>query len=373
MADVMWETNPDAYVILEHFCDNSEEKELANYGCMIWGNMNYNYNEGTMGYNTGGKSDFSWISYKNRGWNEPHVVGYMESHDEERLMAKNINYGNFTTGYNIKDTTIALQRQELAGAFYFTIPGPKMIWQFGELGYDYHINWPGVIGEDENRCTPKPIRWDYTEDYRRKSLFEVYSALIKLKQGHDVFRTEDFSLGVSTAMKKIHLNHSSMNVTIIGNFDVSTGDITPDFQHTGYWYDYFSGDSIMVENVSDGITLTAGEFKVYTDKRLQTPQTGLGIGKLEDSSQGIQLIYPNPSMNDFTIQLALQETSIIELNVYDLMGSKVRSITSDRLSAGEYLINWDATNQSGTRVSPGIYFVELIKNNSRQVEKISVF
>ncbi|HBN03522.1 MAG TPA: hypothetical protein DD396_05710, partial [Bacteroidetes bacterium] len=29
--------NPNAYVILEHFADNSEEKDLANYGCMFWG------------------------------------------------------------------------------------------------------------------------------------------------------------------------------------------------------------------------------------------------------------------------------------------------------------------------------------------------
>ena len=35
--------------ILEHFADNSEEIDLSNYGMMLWGNMNYNYGQASMG------------------------------------------------------------------------------------------------------------------------------------------------------------------------------------------------------------------------------------------------------------------------------------------------------------------------------------
>ena len=59
MADTIWSSFPDAYVILEHFAENSEETVLSNYGTMLWGNMNYEYNEATMGYHDNGKSDFS--------------------------------------------------------------------------------------------------------------------------------------------------------------------------------------------------------------------------------------------------------------------------------------------------------------------------
>ena len=88
---------------------------------MLWGNHNYDYNEATMGY----PSNFSGISYKNRGWASPNLVGYMESHDEERLMYKNLTYGNSSGSYNIKDIRVALNRMKLAGAFFFTIPGSK--------------------------------------------------------------------------------------------------------------------------------------------------------------------------------------------------------------------------------------------------------
>ncbi len=67
MADKIWAINENAYIILEHLAANTEEKELSDYGMMLWGNLNYNYNEATMGYNDGDKSDFSWISYKRQG------------------------------------------------------------------------------------------------------------------------------------------------------------------------------------------------------------------------------------------------------------------------------------------------------------------
>ncbi|MEZ5195339.1 MAG: alpha-amylase family glycosyl hydrolase [Bacteroidales bacterium] len=233
MSDKIWSVNPNAYVILEHWCENSEEKELANYGCLLWGNSNYNYSEASMGWLS--NSNFDWISYKQRGWSEPGVMGFMESHDEERVMAKNINYGNASGNYNIQDTTIALQRQHLTAVFFITIPGPKMIWQFGERGYDYYINWPGTIGEEDHRLDEKPPRWEYMNDSRRKVLYNIYSVLNHLKQEQEVFNTSDYNLSLNGAMKSIHLNHSSMNVTILGNFDVTAGNINPQFQHTGIW------------------------------------------------------------------------------------------------------------------------------------------
>lgn len=41
MANVIWSVDPQAYVILEHFAENSEEIELSTYGAMLWGNMNH--------------------------------------------------------------------------------------------------------------------------------------------------------------------------------------------------------------------------------------------------------------------------------------------------------------------------------------------
>ena len=51
-------------------------------------------------------------------------------------------------------------------AFYFTLPGPKMFWQFMEVGYDFSIDHNGRVGN-------KPIRWDYYQDPERRNLRQL--------------------------------------------------------------------------------------------------------------------------------------------------------------------------------------------------------
>ena len=77
-----------------------------------------------------------------RLWNDPHLISYMESHDEERIMYKNITYGNTNGSQNAKNPIKALERTEGLAVLMLTTPGPKMIWQFGEMGYDISIDYP---------------------------------------------------------------------------------------------------------------------------------------------------------------------------------------------------------------------------------------
>lgn len=346
MSDVIWNANSDAYVILEHLAINTEEKKLADYGMMMWGNMNYNYNQATMGYSDG--SNFSRISYRSRGFTEPNLVGYMESHDEERLMYKNIKHGN-SSGfeYDIKDLNTALKRNEMAASFFITVPGPKMIWQFGELGYDYSINTCENGSISENcRLSPKPVRWDYYNNVNRKHLYNVYSALIDLKKNEIAFSSTDFTLTVNSAMKSIHINHDDMNVTIIGNFDVNEGNITPSFQETGIWYDYFSGDSIVVNSVTEPIGLQAGEYHIYTTKRLQLPNF-VSVNEIIYDTKGRVDIYPNPAsgkvnikINDFDGEASISIFDIQGRNVFEgKMNSAQIQVDINDLKKGMYILN----------------------------------
>jgi 1,4-alpha-glucan branching enzyme len=266
-ADTIWKVNPGAYVILEHFADNDEEQVLTDYGMMVWGNSQYNYGRAGMGWSFDGKSDFSWGCYKNRGFSKPHLVTYMESHDEQRQMYDIITWGNYENpNYNVRNNLeIALVRGELCAAFFFTIPGPKMIWQFGEQGNDYDIFY------NNDKLAPKPIRWDYLEDPNRQRLFQVYSTFADLKRSYPVFNTTDFSIDVSDTMKTIHLRHQEMDVTILGNFDTYPQTIDPSFTRTGTWYDYLKGDSLVVSDVHMPIGLDKSEYRIYTSVKLETP------------------------------------------------------------------------------------------------------
>ncbi len=356
IGDTLWQVNPAAKLILEHFAANTEETELSNYGFMLWGNLNYNYAQGTMGLSG---SDFGWINYQLRGWNDPHVVGYMESHDEERLMYKNLTYGNSANPYyNVKDLNTALHRMEMAGAFFFTIPGPKMIWQFGELGYDYSIDY-GC------RLCNKPVRWDYFTIVNRLRLYDVWSELIKLKTTYPVFSTTDYNLSVAGITKRINLNDPEMNVTILGNFDVHDQNIYPNFQHTGTWYEYFTGDSIDVTEVNAAVALVPGEYRLYTDQKLSTPVIAVGTEDLDAFIQNNILAYPNPSGNIFNIYSVLQGPSELRIEIMNAAGEIVYSDEYATQPTGEFSFTWNATN-----VLPGIYFCRIISENSISTAKL---
>lgn len=284
-ADHVWNHNPTnkPFVIFEHLSDNSEETELANYGIMMWGNLNYSYSQNSMGIATG--SDISWISHKARSWNQPNVVGYMESHDEERMMYRNINFGNTSQSptYNVRDLKTALARQELASLFFLTIPGPKMIWQFGELGYDFSINRceNGTISND-CRLSRRPIKWDYLNDNNRKHVYSTWATLNAFRKIHPVFQTNDFTLNVATLTKSIQLRHASMDVVIVGNFDVIHKDINPQFTKTGTWYEYFTGEIRTVTNTTATINLKPGEYRLYATVKITDPFGGTAL----DDSDG---------------------------------------------------------------------------------------
>lgn len=257
--------DPNFYVILEYFAVDQEETELANQGMIIWNNLNINGSQATLSYNdTGGSWDLSRLFYDAHSFTMPYnLVGYLESHDEERLQFKNEQYGNASGSYNIKDLATGLKRQEMAAAFLLAAPGPKMLWQFGELGYDISINQNGRTGD-------KPILWNYTSDANRKHLYNTYAQLIKMKTKNAVFTTTNFKYSLAGAVKTIQLNGSDgTNVEVVGNFDVvpQTGSIS--FPSTGTWYDNITGTSINIASTPYSITLSPGEYHLYSTTALK--------------------------------------------------------------------------------------------------------
>ncbi|MEI6455118.1 MAG: alpha-amylase family glycosyl hydrolase [bacterium] len=368
-ANYIRSVKTNAYIILEHFADNTEEVVLAGNGMMLWGNMNGSYINASGGWNSNNNSDLSWVSYKKRGWSQPNLVGYMESHDEERVMYRNITTGNSSKPpYNVKDTTTGLKRIELAVNFFYTIPGPKMLWQFGELGYDYSINYP--TGTSDSRLTPKPIRWDYYDQVRRRHVNNVFSVLMNLKKSQPVFKTTDYFIDLTSAVKRVWLHHTTMDVTVLGNFDVVDQNADPAFTKTGMWYEYYTGDSLDVQDQNATLLMKPGEYRLYSTVRLAKPI----LAGSEELSLPVMLrhmlVYPNPSSSEFNLLVMLEKQTPVTLLIYDLNGIVRKVIFQGTLPAGVNTLKWDPAADPAGKAAPGIYFYHLVAGDIRETGKL---
>ncbi|MBE6241238.1 MAG: hypothetical protein E7115_07070 [Bacteroidales bacterium] len=363
-ADHVWSVNNDAVVIFEHLSDWDEEKALAEHGIQLWRNVNHEYRTAV----TGGSGDFTNM-YSNAPFGG--FVGYMESHDEERIcygatsdnssvtwgicgsltswgetpditmnadgaffVAKNVsfaatdmfkirgnnewndafNYGSSTQGYKLpldkeyqltlgsgsKDMavpaagsydvyfsadmqkvwlmtvgkrpadptggesedalTVAMRRAGASAAFFLTVPGPKMIWQFGEIGYDYSIDYNDRVGE-------KPVVTDkYLAVPARKALYDTYAVLLKFRRENPRFFDSDasFKWTPNGATKTITCSADGKTFHIVGNFGSGSQQISVELPHDGNWYNYFNRDEVWAGQ-SHTPTLKEGEFVFLVD------------------------------------------------------------------------------------------------------------
>ena len=316
-ADHSWSLDPDHYVIFEHLGDNEEEKEWADYrvnegkGIMLWGKMNNPYNQLTMGYSSG--TDISGMGHNSRGFNEPRLVGYPESHDEERLMYKNLEFGNSSnSSHDVTDLNTSIKRMSALGAVSLTIPGPKMIWHFTELGMensiytcsDGSVNTPSDAATGDCKLDTKPQpQWEnnWLANADRSQVYNDWSRLNDLKVNEAVFEG-DYTITSGNLTPKIYIFDNTIpatelkNVVILANFDVTTQNVVPDFPYTGTWYDLMDdtyNTSINVTNTSSPITIPAGEFKIYGNA---VPQT---LSNTEADIADTFKLYPNPALSSF--------------------------------------------------------------------------
>lgn len=389
MGTRLWNKHPGTYIILEHLASFWEEKALSDHGFMLWCGMSANEQYAQAGMGWTDNSDFKWgVSYQHYQGNNlgrHNLVGYMESHDEERLMYKCLTYGNMAvhegdTVYSTRELNTALKRMELLAAFFFTVPGPKMMWEFGERGYDYSINWPAVDQPGVTRTDKKPPRWDYMGVYERIYLYKVYSALIDLRKSYNIFRTSNYEMSTAAYDKRIRLwddgyVNGEMQVVVLGNFNVESQSVWPEFSHDGYWYDYFTGDSLYVEsyqteNQNFSFDFLPGEYHIYTDLRIDTPNLYIDTTTNNDLIPGIigdiynTCVFPNPVNDYVNIEFSSIKTQQVYFELYNISGEMILLEEFNTLN-GRNRFFIDISKQKS-----GVYLYRLLTNGSAVSGKV---
>ena len=246
-AKAIRSVDPDSYIILEHWGNAEEESQYVRDGMHPWQKANHAYCQAAMGYKS--ESDL-WGSYRylDDTWSASGWVTYMESHDEERMAYKQEKFGHSSVRGNLANSMSNLVNNAVC---FLTVPGPKMIWQMGELGYNYNkwCNEQGVDGTVDKKYETdrKPVKWDYLNNADRKRVYDAYCKLNKLRNDNP----DLFGKGVGIEgklhewpLKTIELKKGSKQVYAYANY---FGDDAGDKALTipsGTWTDILSGKTV---------------------------------------------------------------------------------------------------------------------------------
>jgi len=111
-------------------------------------------------------------------------------------------------------------------------------------------------------------------------------------------------------------------------------------------------------------TLNGGQDVYYTRV---TPSL-LGLEDLSANSFGAT-VSPNPFTNETAIQFAIDSNTNTTVTVYDLLGRKVNTLLDGSVS-GQQRLSWDGTNDSGSRLNSGLYFVNIVSGDKKASLKV---
>jgi glycosidase len=339
---------PGCYMILEHLGVDQEEAELANIGMMLWGKMTNEFNEASMAFLPSSNFDRAyhttrWSSFG--GNNTPLLVAYAESHDEERLMYKNRRFGNERVPpasppfYSTRSVEEGSRRMQQVAAFLFTIPGPKMLWQHGEFGYDASINMCENFttpGNDNCRTAMKPpvtampnpfysatvpgggfTFLNYKQNTSRNSIRDIYSRVIRLRTKNDsylpTFTTNNVSFSLGGGFKWQIIQSNSLRIVVVGNFDMTQQSGSVTFPTTGTWQVY-------AHNVS-------GSF-------------GAINANLTATTMNVNTANQSFNLAPGTFLVLIDRPVVLALNLNDFNAS---------LAAGQVEINWSIENEQNVQ------------------------
>ena len=160
-------------------------------------------------------------------------------------MYEMVQFGNSGAGYDVKDLNTALERMSALGAVTLTIPGPKMVWHFADLGMENSI-WTcsnGVVnsdydGNNDGDCKldtkPQP-QWveNWLGNANRNQIYTDWARLNALKINEAVFEG-NYSINSGTQTPRIYIwddaipSNELKNVVILANFSTSAQNITPE-------------------------------------------------------------------------------------------------------------------------------------------------
>ena len=318
-------------------------------------------------YGTGPNHDYATIKYDSSG-NEKWVERYNgPGWDDDLAYAIAVD----DSGYVY-----------VTGSSYISGEAIFITIKYHSNGDSAWVRWYHSLGQSVD--TPKDIAVDdcgnvyvtgWSEVWTKSSVTDPQYVTIKYLPGGDTawVRTYDGPGGAGDYANALALD-GSCNVYVTGG-SVGSGThwdyVTIKYDSIGHeeWLERYSGSGTSCD---EGCAVAVDDFgNVYvtgytnddygTIKYVQNGNDVKDETGSRERPPGFDLSqnYPNPFNQSTKIEFSLAKSGFVTLNIYDILGRKVRTLVSEHLSTGYKSVQWDGKNDAGKDVVSGIYFYQL--------------
>jgi hypothetical protein len=105
-----------------------------------------------------------------------------------------------------------------------------------------------------------------------------------------------------------------------------------------------------------------------------TNAPGLGTAAEEETLLDYNLApgYPNPFLDATTIGYSLRESGVVRLDVYNMLGQRVRGLVAEDQPAGQHRVVWSGTGDDGRHLAAGVYFVRMVAGGQDRTQRLVV-
>lgn len=156
-------------------------------------------------------------------------------------------------------------------------------------------------------------------------------------------------------------NYSELSMRAEGNGKFKTE--FPQFNSSYLVNFYFSYTDSAGNTVRDPEGFSSYKFN-YGDLNIYKNLTVPILSDYDILSQN----YPNPFNNKTTIKFRAASTGLAEINVFDILGQKVKTLFKGNAKVGENVVQWDGTNDSGISTASGV-FVYVLRIDGKEYGK----
>lgn len=140
--------------------------------------------------------------------------------------------------------------------------------------------------------------------------------------------------------------------------------------NVGDFHVYLSGVGAF-DTLTAIVTDSNNNSSAYAENIPATPQSDVEESTdILPISFRLEQNYPNPFNPVTRIAYSLARRSFVQLEVFNVIGQRVKTLVALEQAAGEYQVDWDGTDSKGDRVSSGVYIYRLMSDTDISQKKM---